>query len=198
MIATRCGKGCPPRCCHCSISAMNSLPSPGSDSGARNAARTAPVVSMAFDVLWVDGRSIVELPWELRDVVVSDPSILDVVVQSSNRAYLVGKQYGQSNAFFFDVNGERIQEETTKDMIFSCAEIISYLSNMITLYPGDLINNGTSGGTGMGTAVRGEQRFLQPGEVVLINGEQGREGVVNAVRDNPDSAGGDRAAAIGG
>jgi RND family efflux transporter MFP subunit len=39
---------------------------------------------------------------------------------------------------------------------------------------------------------------LQPGEVVLINGEQGREGVVNAVRDNPDSAGGDRAAAIGG
>ena len=38
----------------------------GSDSGARNAARTAPVVFMAFDVLWVDGRSIVELPWELR------------------------------------------------------------------------------------------------------------------------------------
>jgi membrane fusion protein (multidrug efflux system) len=39
---------------------------------------------------------------------------------------------------------------------------------------------------------------LKPGEVVLINGDQGREGVVHAVRDNPDSAGGDRAAAIGG
>jgi RND family efflux transporter MFP subunit len=39
---------------------------------------------------------------------------------------------------------------------------------------------------------------LKLGEVVLINGDQGREGVVNAVRDNPHSSGGDRAAAIGG
>ena len=37
-----------------------------SDSGARNAARTAPTVFMAFDVLWVDGRPITGLPWELR------------------------------------------------------------------------------------------------------------------------------------
>lgn len=37
-----------------------------SDSGARNAAKTAPVVFMAFDVLWVDGRPISSLPWELR------------------------------------------------------------------------------------------------------------------------------------
>jgi len=36
----------------------------------------------------------------------------------------------------------------------------------VTLHPGDVINNGTSGGTGAGTAVRGKQRFLQPGEVV--------------------------------
>jgi preprotein translocase subunit YajC len=39
---------------------------------------------------------------------------------------------------------------------------------------------------------------LKPGELVLTNGELGREGVVKAVRDNPDSAGGDRAALIGG
>lgn len=39
---------------------------------------------------------------------------------------------------------------------------------------------------------------LEPGELVLTNGELGREGVVKAVRDNPDSAGGDRAALIGG
>lgn len=37
-----------------------------SDSGARNATRTAPTVFMAFDVLWVDGRPIAGLPWELR------------------------------------------------------------------------------------------------------------------------------------
>jgi pilus assembly protein CpaC len=41
-------------------------------------------------------------------VVVSDPSILDAVVQSSNRTYLIGKKYGQANAFFFDEHGERI------------------------------------------------------------------------------------------
>lgn len=51
---------------------------------------------------------LIELPRELRDVVVSDPATLDVVVQSSNRAYLIGKKYGQANAFFFDVHGERI------------------------------------------------------------------------------------------
>lgn len=37
-----------------------------SDSGARNATKTAPTVFMAFDVLWVDGRPITGLPWELR------------------------------------------------------------------------------------------------------------------------------------
>ncbi len=50
----------------------------------------------------------IELPRELRDVIVSDPSVLDAVVQSSNRTYLIGKKKGQANAFFFDVNGERI------------------------------------------------------------------------------------------
>jgi RND family efflux transporter MFP subunit len=39
---------------------------------------------------------------------------------------------------------------------------------------------------------------LKPGEIVLINGDQGHEGVVNAVRDNPNSAGSERAAQIGG
>jgi bifunctional non-homologous end joining protein LigD len=37
-----------------------------SDSGARNAAKTAPVVFMAFDILWIEGRPITDLPWELR------------------------------------------------------------------------------------------------------------------------------------
>lgn len=38
----------------------------GSDSGARNASRTAPVVFMAFDILWVEGRPLTGLRWELR------------------------------------------------------------------------------------------------------------------------------------
>ncbi len=50
----------------------------------------------------------IEMPRELRDVMVSAPEIMDAVVQSSNRVHLVGKKVGQSNAFFFDANGEQI------------------------------------------------------------------------------------------
>jgi len=64
------------------------------------------------------------------------------------------------------VGDEQMQEATAGDMIHSLWELIEYGSSIMTLYPGDVINNGTSGGTGMGTAVRGAQRFLQPGEVV--------------------------------
>jgi pilus assembly protein CpaC len=51
---------------------------------------------------------VIELPRDLRDVIVSAPDVLDAVVQSSNRVYLIGKKPGQSNAFFFDSNGEQI------------------------------------------------------------------------------------------
>ncbi|WP_425153876.1 fumarylacetoacetate hydrolase family protein [Candidatus Palauibacter sp.] len=65
-----------------------------------------------------------------------------------------------------DVGGERMQEATAGDMIHTLWELVEYGSSIATLFPGDVVNNGTSGGVGMGTAVRGETRFLQPGEVV--------------------------------
>lgn len=65
------------------------------------------------------------------------------------------------------VNGEQMQEATAGDMIHSLYELMEYASSLITLYPGDVLNNGTSGGVGMGTAVRGEQRFLRPGEEIV-------------------------------
>jgi len=64
------------------------------------------------------------------------------------------------------VGDEQMQEATAGDMIHSLWELVEYASSIITLYPGDVINNGTSGGVGMGTAVRGVQRYLQPGEVI--------------------------------
>lgn len=51
---------------------------------------------------------VVELPRDLRDVVVSDPEIVDAVVQSTNRVYLIARKRGQANAFFFDQEGQRI------------------------------------------------------------------------------------------
>jgi 2-keto-4-pentenoate hydratase/2-oxohepta-3-ene-1,7-dioic acid hydratase in catechol pathway len=62
------------------------------------------------------------------------------------------------------VNGERIQEAQAGDMIHTLWELIEYGSSIITLFPGDVINNGTSGGT-MGVRASG-QSFLQDGEVV--------------------------------
>ena len=64
------------------------------------------------------------------------------------------------------VDGQQMQEAGAGDMIHSLYELIEYASSLITLYPGDVLNNGTSGGVGMGTAVRGEQRYLKPGEII--------------------------------
>ncbi|MGI9382035.1 MAG: type II and III secretion system protein family protein [Methyloligellaceae bacterium] len=51
---------------------------------------------------------VVELPREVRDVLVSNPKNLDAVVQGSKRVYLIANQVGQANAFFFDKSGEQI------------------------------------------------------------------------------------------
>lgn len=64
------------------------------------------------------------------------------------------------------VDGEQMQEARAGDMIHSLWELVEYGSSIITLFPGDVINNGTSGGVGMGTAVRGEQRFLTSGDLI--------------------------------
>ena len=66
------------------------------------------------------------------------------------------------------VDGTQLQEARAGDMIHSLWELVEYASSIITLYPGDVINNGTSGGTAAGAAAtRGpEDRYLKPGEVV--------------------------------
>ena len=52
---------------------------------------------------------MIELPREVRDVVVSDPKVVDAVVQTSSRVFLMGRAFsGDANVFFFDANGERM------------------------------------------------------------------------------------------
>ena len=63
------------------------------------------------------------------------------------------------------VNGQLRQDGSTADMIFSCAEIISYASRYIKLCPGDLIFTGTPSGV----ALEGQEKhWLKPGDVVDI------------------------------
>jgi 2-keto-4-pentenoate hydratase/2-oxohepta-3-ene-1,7-dioic acid hydratase in catechol pathway len=65
------------------------------------------------------------------------------------------------------VGGQQMQEGTAGDMIHSLYEVIEYASSILTLYPGDVIGAGTSGGVGMGTTVRGKQVFLKPGDKIV-------------------------------
>lgn len=64
------------------------------------------------------------------------------------------------------VNGEIMQHGSTADMIFSVAYLVSYCSQMFTLYPGDIILTGTPSGVGAG---RKPPVFLKDGDVVAIS-----------------------------
>jgi 2,4-didehydro-3-deoxy-L-rhamnonate hydrolase len=60
-----------------------------------------------------------------------------------------------------EVNGETVQQAHTSEMIFSVPELVSYLSGIVTLFPGDVIYTGTPPGVGMG---RTPPRYLQEGD----------------------------------
>ena len=59
-------------------------------------------------VLGLNKAAIVELPVDARDVLVSNPAIVDAVVRSARRIYLLGVSVGQTNAFFFNTKGKQI------------------------------------------------------------------------------------------
>lgn len=64
------------------------------------------------------------------------------------------------------VNGETKQKSTTADMIFSVAEIVSHLSQFMTLLPGDVVITGTPAGVGLGMK---PQQFLKKGDVITLS-----------------------------
>ncbi|MCR6655332.1 MAG: fumarylacetoacetate hydrolase family protein [Opitutus sp.] len=68
------------------------------------------------------------------------------------------------------LNGERVQDSNTSDMIFDVPAIISYLSGSTTLVPGTVILTGTPQGVGM--AAKPEPRWLRPGDSVSIEIEK--------------------------
>ena len=66
---------------------------------------------------------------------------------------------------WLEVNGKRMQTGSTKTMIFSAAKIVSYVSQFMTLEPGDVICTGTPPGVGMGMK---PPTFLKKGDVVTL------------------------------
>jgi 2-keto-4-pentenoate hydratase/2-oxohepta-3-ene-1,7-dioic acid hydratase in catechol pathway len=71
----------------------------------------------------------------------------------------------QALELWLDVNGHRMQSGNTRTMIFDCARIISYLSECMTLMPGDIVATGTPPGVGMGKV---PPKFLQTGDVMTL------------------------------
>ena len=81
------------------------------------------------------------------------------------------------------VNGETMQSSSTSNMIFGIPQIISYVSQFMTLLPGDIISTGTPAGVGLG---RKPQRYLKPGDVIEAGNRRPRHS--SARRSFPGTA----------
>ncbi|SHK92176.1 2-keto-4-pentenoate hydratase/2-oxohepta-3-ene-1,7-dioic acid hydratase (catechol pathway) [Roseovarius marisflavi] len=97
---------------------------------------------------WTKGKSCDTFapmgPWLVTPDEVGDPQNLDLSV---------------------DVNGERMQTGNTRLMIFTVAQIVAYLSELMTLEPGDVIATGTPPGVGMGHK---PPRYLSAGDEMVL------------------------------
>jgi 2,4-didehydro-3-deoxy-L-rhamnonate hydrolase len=72
----------------------------------------------------------------------------------------------QNLNMWLTLNGEKLQNSNTDDMIFDVKHIIAYLSQFMTLLPGDVISTGTPFGVGMG--LKPQPRYLKAGDVVEL------------------------------
>ena len=65
-----------------------------------------------------------------------------------------------------DLNGERMQDGNTSDLVFGVAELVAHLSTLMTLEPGDIISTGTPAGVG---SVRKPRVWLGDGDQIVIS-----------------------------
>jgi pilus assembly protein CpaC len=79
------------------------------------AEQATPVIRMVagdsnsrFVPLGVGKSVVIDLPRDIKDVLVADPTIANAVVRTARRAYIIGVKTGQTNVFFFDADGQQI------------------------------------------------------------------------------------------
>lgn len=72
----------------------------------------------------------------------------------------------QALPMYLDVNGERMQTGNSSTMIFTVAQLIAYVSEYVTLHPGDLLITGTPPGVGHGR--KPDPVYLKPGDVMEL------------------------------
>lgn len=71
----------------------------------------------------------------------------------------------QNLKLWLEVNGDRVQDSNTDDMIFPIAKLVSYISQFMVLEPGDIVTTGTPPGVGLGMT---PNRFLKPGDTMRL------------------------------
>ena len=71
----------------------------------------------------------------------------------------------QNLSMWLKVNGETMQDGTSSTMVYGIAHLVSYLSQFMSLHPGDVISTGTPPGVGMGMK---PPRYLKPGDIVEL------------------------------
>lgn len=69
-------------------------------------------------------------------------------------------------AMWLDVNGRRMQDSSTANMLFDVPALVSYVSQFMTLLPGDVISTGTPAGVGLG--MKPEPQYLKAGDIVEL------------------------------
>ena len=84
-------------------------------------------------------------PWLVTTDEIANPQVLDI---------------------WLDVNSDRRQSSNTRNMIFSCAKLVSYCSHYMTLLPGDIITTGTPSGVALG--IKDRDAYLKPGDIVTL------------------------------
>jgi 2,4-didehydro-3-deoxy-L-rhamnonate hydrolase len=72
----------------------------------------------------------------------------------------------QELSMWLEVNGKRHQNGSTRTMVFGVAHLVSYISQFMTLYPGDLISTGTPPGVGLGMK---PPLYLKPGDRMTLS-----------------------------
>ena len=87
----------------------------------------------------------------------------------------------QNLSMWLTVNGQTVQDGSTKTMVYGVAHVVSYLSQFMTLHPGDVISTGTPPGVGMGQK---PPRYLKAGDVVELGieglGQQRQDVIADA------------------
>src|SRR5919198_257177 len=81
---------------------------PAADQGVQMIQVAASDADSRFVPLGIGKSVVIDLPRDVKDVLVSDPKIANAVVRTARRAYIIGVKTGQTNVFFFDADGQQI------------------------------------------------------------------------------------------